>query len=218
MSHSKERNSHELKDFRPISLLSSIYKVLAMVLAYKTKLVFPRLLPQTKVHSLKVIILDPILIASKLVEYKLKKKWSWIIKLELEKAFDMVNWDFLSMVLQQNNFGQLWIRWIRGCIKEPRFSIFVNGRSRGWVRDSRGLRQDDPFSSFLFLRVSDVLGSLMENIYARGSFEGFVVGRNAVHISHLQLTDDTILFCKDDDSMLKTLCETIAAFEVVIPT
>lgn len=59
------------------------------------------------------------------------------------------------------------------------------------------------FSPFLFLLVSDFLRSLLENVHAKGLFEGFIVRQRAVHISHLQFSDNTLLFCQDDDRKLE---------------
>lgn len=62
-------------------------------------------------------ILDPILIANEVVEeYRAKKKKGWLLKLDLEKAFDMVDWVFLEKVMKQKFFDGRWITWIMGCV------------------------------------------------------------------------------------------------------
>ena len=146
-------------------------------------------------------------------EYRIKKKKGWILKLDLEKAFDRVDWGFLEKVLQGKNFDSKWTSWIMGCIINPKFSIFINGRPRGRVQASRGVRQGDPLSPFLFLLVSEVLSSLISRLHKIKKFEGFIVGKNKVHVPILQFADDTLLFCKYDFDMLEVLRKTIEFFE-----
>lgn len=124
----------------------------------------------------------------------------------LEKAFDRVDWVFLKNIMCCKNFDDHWISWIMGCIKNPRFLVFINRRPRGRIFASRGIRQGDPLSPFLFLLISEILGG---NVL----FEGFVVGKERTHVSILQFTDDTLLSCKYDDGMLDKLRQTLELFE-----
>lgn len=112
----------------------------------------------------------------------LKRKKGWILKLDLEKACDRVDWGFLEKVLHCKRFSSKWSTWRLDCLKNPRFSIFINGKSRGRIVASRGIRQGGPFSPFLFLLVSEVLGTIINKLYTNGHFEGFMVGKENVHI------------------------------------
>lgn len=73
--------------------------------------------------------------------------------------------------------------------------------------------QGDPLSPFLFLIVSDVLNALVDRIDVNALFEGFLVGKDKVHLSILQFEDDTLLFCKHDENMLDNLIQAIGFFE-----
>ena len=90
-----------VKDYRPISLITLSYKVIAKDLAEKFKKVMLSIITQTHSSFLEGRqILDPILIANEVVkEYRAKKKKGWMLKLDLEKAFDRVDWDFLEKIL-----------------------------------------------------------------------------------------------------------------------
>ncbi|RVW26070.1 putative mitochondrial protein [Vitis vinifera] len=85
------------------------------------------------------------------------------------------------------------------------YAILVNGNAKGWVKASRGLRQGDPLSPFLFTIVADVLSRMLLKAEERSLLEGFRVGRNRCRVSHLQFADDTILFASSSEEELQTL-------------
>ena len=85
------------------------------------------------------------------------------------------------------------------------FAILVNGNAKGWVKASRGLRQGDPLSPFLFTLVADVLSRLMIRVEETGIIEGFLVGRDRTRVSLLQFADDTIFFSKASLDLLQNL-------------
>ncbi|RVX02255.1 NAD-dependent malic enzyme 62 kDa isoform, mitochondrial [Vitis vinifera] len=95
--------------------------------------------------------------------------------------------------------------WIRGCLSSSSFAILVNGNAKGWVKASRGLRQGDPLSPFLFTLVADVLSRLLFRAEETGLTEGFSVGRDRTRVSLLQFADDTIFFSKASLEHLQNL-------------
>ncbi|XP_060969805.1 secreted RxLR effector protein 78-like [Cannabis sativa] len=137
-------------------------------------------------------ILDSVLIANETVEdYRCKGKSGLVLKIDFEKAYDRVDWNFLDLVLCKKGFGVTWRKWINKCLSSTSFSVFINGRPRGKFSCSRGLRQGDPLSPFMFTLVADVLGRMVVKAVSSGNFSGFEVGKEKVHISHLQFADDT---------------------------
>ncbi|XP_028113902.1 uncharacterized protein LOC114311939 [Camellia sinensis] len=105
-------------DYRPISLMGSIYKVLTKVLSSKLKKVLPHIISDTQSAFIGGRnILDGVLIANEAVDgWRKTKKRGLIIKLDFEKTFDSVNWCFLSSMLFSFGFGTKWIRWIKECV------------------------------------------------------------------------------------------------------
>ncbi|RVW86687.1 LINE-1 retrotransposable element ORF2 protein [Vitis vinifera] len=151
-------------------------------------------------------ILDAVLIANEVVDEKRRSGEEGVVfKIDFEKAYDHVEWGFLDHVLQRKGFSQKWRSWMRGCLSSSSFAILVNGNAKGWVKASRGLRQGDPLSPFLFTLVADVLSRLMIRAEETGITEGFLVGRDRTRVSLLQFADDTIFFSKASLDLLQNL-------------
>ena len=81
---------------------------------------------------------------------------------------------------------------MNGCLKSANFLIMINGKPSGLFWSSRGLRQGDPLSLFLFTLVADVLGRMMDKAVEERIVKGFKVGREDVGVSYLQFVDDTL--------------------------
>ena len=88
----------------------------------------------------------------------------------------------------------------------------MNGNAKGWVKASRGLRQGDPLSPFLFTLVADVLSRMLLRAEKRNLLEGFRVGRNSTRVSHLQFANDTIFFSNTSEEDLQTLKSLLLVF------
>ena len=101
---------------------------------------------------------------------------------------------------------------MNGCLSSVSYAVLVNGSAKGWVKASRGLRQGDPLSPFLFTLVADVLSRMLLRAEERNMLEGFRVGRNRIRVSHLQFADDTIFFSNTREEDLQTLKSLLLAF------
>ena len=108
-----------------------------------------------------------------------------VFKIDFEKAYDNVDWGFLDHVLERKGFSSKWRSWMRGCLSSSSFAILVNGNAKSWVKASKGLRQEDPLSLFLFTLVTDVLSRLMIRAEEIGLTEGFFVGRDKTRVFFL---------------------------------
>ena len=139
-----------------------------------------------------------------------------LCKLDIENAYDHVNWEFLMFLLQQCGFSEKWKRWIRCCISTVKFSILINGCPSDFFRSSRGLRQGDPLSPFLFDIIMEALSRMLVAATAAGQFSGFTVGNEAgslMSVSHLLFADDTLVFCDADNTHITALRGILSRFE-----
>ena len=105
-------------------------------------------------------------------------------KLDLSKAYDRVDWEFLEQALIKWGFSLEWISWIMACVKSVKYSVKFNGKLLESFTPSRGLRQGDPLSPFLFLFIADALSSLLSKLVHEGEFKG-VQSAVVLQLSHI---------------------------------
>ena len=203
----KKSQSHKVSDFRPISLVTSLYKIIAKVLSRRLRKVIHEMISISQGAFVEGRqILDAVLIANEMVDEKRRSGEEGIVfKINFEKAYDHVDWGFLEHVLERKGLSPKWRSWMRCCLSSTRFAILANGSAKGWIKASRGLRQGDPLSPFLFTLVVDVLSRMIFRAEERGLAEGFLVGRYRTKVSILQFADDTIFFSKASLELLQNL-------------
>ena len=142
----KKGGVEDLKDFKPVSLIGRVYKLLAKVLANRLKKVMSKLVNTTQNAFVKGRqILDASLIANEVIDSISKKENGILYKLDIEKAYDQINWNFLSTMLHKMGFREKWLGWIKWCISTASFSVMLNGIPEGFFRSSGGLRQGIPY-------------------------------------------------------------------------
>jgi hypothetical protein len=118
------------------------------------------------------------------------------LKMDMEKAFDRMEWPFILSIMEKLGFSSTWISWIGLCISSTSFSIILNGSLFGNFSPERGLRQGDPLSPFLFILEVEVFYRLMFKEERNGSIKGLRIARNVAPIHHLFFADDLLIFGK----------------------
>jgi len=129
----KVESPQRVADFRPISLVSSVYKILSKVLANRLRMVVGNVVSTSQSGFIKGRqILDVILIANELVDdAKKNKKELLMFKVDFEKAYDSVDWGYLDEVMGKMNFPPLWRSWIMECVSTTTTLVLVNGCPTG---------------------------------------------------------------------------------------
>jgi len=207
-----------LNDFRPISLVGSLYKILAKLLANRLRQMIGSVISETQFAFVKNRqILDGILIANEVVdEARRSKKELMMFKVDFEKAYDSVDLGYLDSVMGKMCFPNFWREWIKECVTTATASVLVNGSPTDEFVLGRGLRQGDPLSPFMFLLAAEGLDVMMKVMVESKLFRGYKVGgSDSMILSHLQFADDTLLLGEKSWATVRALRAMLVLFETV---
>ena len=142
-----------------------------------------------------------------------------ICKLDVEKAYNYVNWEAFLDLLNRMGFEVKWCKWICTCISTVQFSVLINESPADFFGSSRGLRQGDPLSPMLFLIMMEVFSRMLRRVEGANLICGFKAeGRRGGGecVSHLLFVDDTILYCDADVEQILHIRLLLLYFQAVI--
>ncbi|GJV91486.1 RNA-directed DNA polymerase, eukaryota [Tanacetum coccineum] len=168
-----------VSDFRPISLIGCIYKVVTKILASRLAMVISNIVSNTQSAfvSERQILDGPFIINELLHWCKRKNKRMMFFKVDFAKAYDSVRWDYLIDVLEAFGFGMRWCQWIRGLCCFAKASVLVNGSPSREFQFQCGLKQGDPLAPLLFILVMESLHLAFSRVVEAGIFKGVGVSR-----------------------------------------
>lgn len=121
-----------------------------------------------------------------------------MIKIDLEKAFDHHEWSFIRYCLQRLNFSSQIIQLIMSCVTTSFITILVNGKPTPFFQPTRGLRQRDPLSPYLFIICMETLSNLIDEVVIAKQWTPIKFSRQGPPLFHLLLAGDLVLFAKSD--------------------
>ncbi|XP_013614191.1 PREDICTED: uncharacterized protein LOC106320384 [Brassica oleracea var. oleracea] len=160
---------------------------------------------------------DNVLITHEILHYlqhsEAKVRCSMAIKTDMSKAYDRIEWGFLRNVLARFGFHELWISWIMTSVTSVSYSYLVNGAAQGKVMPTRGIRQGDPLSPYLFILCTEVLSGLCRKAQQKGEVVGVKVARSSPAINHLLFADDTMFFTRTDHRSCAALIAILKKYE-----
>jgi hypothetical protein len=135
-------------------------------------------------------------------------------KLDLTKVYDRVDWGFLEGSLKRLGFHSTWIQWVMECVSTISYTVYFNNVQLESFKPSRGLRQGDPLSPFLFLFVADGLSRLFKKETQQGMLQELHICRRSPGISHLLFADDTMVFFKVDQGQAEVIKGLLRRYEM----
>ncbi|KAL0453994.1 UNVERIFIED_CONTAM: LINE-1 retrotransposable element O protein [Sesamum latifolium] len=211
----KVQNPTLVAEFRPISFCNVLYKVITKIIVQRLSGVLDDLIsPSQNAFVPGRSIGDNILLAQELFhgynQQHLPPRCA--LKVDIRKAYDTVEWDFLSAVLKLFGFPPLFILWIEECVTTPSFSVCLNGSPHGFFRGARGLRQGDPMSPYLFVLVIEVLNLILQQIIEQDGGFTYHWRCEALHLFQLGFADDLLLFRKADVDSVHTFNRGLTIF------
>ena len=198
----KDRDKRFIENWRPISLLNVDTKILSKTIASKLKTVLPSLVtadqtayvPGRFIGESCRLISDVIEIADKLnIE-------GWLVTMDIQKAFDSVDHNFLFCVLENAGFGEAFIKWIKILVENQMSCVSNAGSTTTYFELLRGCRQGDPISAYLFILVIEVFFHMVRS-------NRLIEGLKILNFEH-KLTayaDDSTFFLKNEASVLELL-------------
>ena len=214
----KKQNCASPSDFRPISLCNVLYKVVTKVLANRVKKVLPSLISDAQSGFVPGrLITDNVLVAHECFHYLRKKKKGkkseMALKLDMSKAYDRVEWSFLRAMMEKMRFPVNFVDIVMKCVSSASFTILVNGQPTRSFTSSRGLRQGDPLSPFLFVICAEGLSALIQDAERRKAIHGVRIGRRVENISHLLFADDSLLFTRATEEEVECVLDLLSIYE-----
>ena len=192
----KKSDSLEMRDFRPIACCNVIYKVVSKIIANRLKRILPRIISANQSAFIKGrLLLENVLLASELVKDYHKDGVSprCVMKIDISKAFDSVQWNFVLQSLEAMGFPMRFIHWIKLCITNPSFSVQVNGELAGYFQSRRGLRQGCSLSPYLFVLCMNILSLKIDQAVSMKKFK-LHPRCKALSLTHLCFADDLMVF------------------------
>ena len=146
------------------------------------------------------IITDNVIVTYECLHTMKKRKsgkvGTYAVKLDIHKAYDRVEWSFLEAMLIKLGFDSRWVKLIMACVTSVEYKVRFNSNETNPFLPTRGLRQGDPLSPYLFLLCAEGLSALISHEEAEGNLNGVQVCRDSPVISHLLFADDSLILMK----------------------
>nr|GEV07017.1 RNA-directed DNA polymerase, eukaryota [Tanacetum cinerariifolium] len=205
-----------VSDYRPISLIGSLYKVVTKILVTRLSTIISELISDVQTSFLpnRQILDGPFIINELLARFHHKKQWAMVFKVDFAKAYDSIRWDYLENVLKSFGFGSKWCSWIHGSPHSGMASILDNEGPTSEFQFHCGLKQGDPLASYLFILIMESLHLSFSRVIDAGIFTGVRID-SPFMISHLFYADDALFIGKWSHDNLKGIMHMLRCFSLM---
>ena len=199
-----------LKNWRPITLLNTDYKILSKVLANRMKVILPNIIKEEQKGFIKGrFIGENTRLIYDIINYlEINNIPGLLVLIDFEKAFDSVEWDFINKTLECLNFGQKFRNWFNTLYWNSESCVINNGVYSDFFLIERGCRQGDPISPYIFIIVAEILA---EAVRKNNLIRGISILNNTYKIG--QYADDTFLLQNGDENSLSETFKLFNKFE-----
>ncbi|CAL1397336.1 unnamed protein product [Linum trigynum] len=216
----KVDNPELISQYRPISCCNFRYKIISKIMATRLKRWTPELVSELQTaFTGGRLIQDNIIIVHEALHHfknhKLGRRRDMMLKLDMKKAYDMVDWNCLEALLKKYGFDNKWCGWVSACIRTVSFSILFNGEATDSFKPSRGIRQGDPLSPFLFILMSNALTFLIDKAVESDKLKGIKLNSRCPVLTHCLFADDTVIFGKADFQEAQNIIDIIGEYGAI---
>ena len=208
--------SETLNNYQPISLCNIVYKIVSKILVARLRPLLGKLISPLQfafIPSRRGT--DNAIIMQELIHMISRKKGRhgfMEVKIDLEKAYDKLEWGFIREMLIKKNLPHNIIKLIMSYVSTVSTSIVVNGGASDLILPSRGLRQGDPISPYIFILCMDFLVQLIEEKCSTNKWKPVRANRSGVAFSHRFFANDLILFAKANPKNCGAIREVLDLF------
>lgn len=211
----KVENASEMKYFRPICLLNVCYKIITKVLNNRLACCIKKVISDTQSGFIRGrYILDSVVALHEILhEVKRGKQSGILLKIDFEKAYDKVNWQFLYQMMIMKGFRVKWCDWVMRTVRGGKVAVRTNDLTGPFFSTHKGVRQGDPFSPLLFNLSADGLSNLVRKAQQEGLITGLIPHIVDNGVVNLQYADDTIFLLQNDLGMARNLKFILLLFE-----
>ncbi|CAL1358630.1 unnamed protein product [Linum trigynum] len=203
----KADNPELVTQLHPISLNNVSLKAITKAMTNHLKPVMRKLVsPRQSSFIPGSQTTDNIIVVQEVLHTLKKKKGrkgGLVLKIELEKACDMLRWDFLRDTLKEVGLPSDWIRCIMYCVEQNRMRILWNGQLSSPISPSRGVRQRDPLSPYLFVLCMERLSHMIDAVVRNGEWKALKLSSNGPQLTHLFFADDLLLFAEAETRQIR---------------
>ena len=214
-----KKQVQSLGDLRSISLCNVIYKIVAKAMENRLKQLLPKMISCSQGAFIPGrSITDNIFISFEVLHYlnrKTQGKHGFAaLKVDMSKAYDRVEWDFLKRIMLRMGFHERWVNLIMECISTVQFKILHEGKELGPIIPQRGLRQGDPLSPYIFIICAEALSSLIQAKEKEEQIHGCQVARGAPTISHLFFADDCFIYFRANEHETRVVKQILGEYGI----
>ncbi|XP_058770393.1 uncharacterized protein LOC131644024 [Vicia villosa] len=212
-------NAESIEQYRPIAIANFKHKIITKILADRLALLMPSIVSAEQCAFIRGRnIKDCVCVTSEAINLLPNKckQGNLAIKVDVAKAFDTLNWEFLINVLKAFGFDEKFCKWINVILHSAVISVSINGSLAGFFSCTRGVRQRDPLSPLLFCLAEDVLSRGLSKLVENKKVRQIKATRDSFVPSHVLYADDIMVFCKGDKGSIEALINLFQRYAVVL--